>query len=181
MQKINGSGAASKCHSSATLLLRYDHLFSTNYTRSHLIKNTLLYYIQTDKFTVFCFSLFFIEEKLIVQFQVHADRKQFPCGLCSAQFRHKSSLVRHMCQHTGQRPHPCSACRKSFLTPLRLQHHRARRHNNLLDDEALSPTASSSAAVSEVVVSTEYEIVGVLSDTHGFSFSFQCFPEEITF
>jgi hypothetical protein len=38
-----------------------------------------------------------------------------------------------MCQHTGQRPHPCTACRKSFLTPVRLRRHWARRHNNPLD------------------------------------------------
>ncbi len=61
------------------------------------------------------------------------DRKEFPCGLCNTHFRHKSSLIRHMCQHTGQRPHPCTACRKAFLTPVRLRRHWARRHNNPLD------------------------------------------------
>jgi uncharacterized Zn-finger protein len=102
----------------------------------------------------------------IISSQVHVERKQFPCGLCAMVFRHKSSLVRHMCQHTGQRPHPCSACRQSFLTPARLRRHGARRHNNPLD----SPPPATLAVV-------ECEIIAVM-DAAGECFTFLGRPEE---
>ena len=44
------------------------------------------------------------------------------------QFRHKNSLVRHLCQHTGERPHPCNICGQAFISVHRLKEHIKKYH-----------------------------------------------------
>ena len=44
------------------------------------------------------------------------------------QFRHKNSLVRHLCQHTGERPHPCQICGQAFISTHRLKEHTKKYH-----------------------------------------------------
>ena len=44
------------------------------------------------------------------------------------QFRHKNSLVRHLCQHTGDRPHPCQICGQAFISTHRMREHVKKYH-----------------------------------------------------
>ena len=44
------------------------------------------------------------------------------------QFRHKNSLVRHLCQHTGERPHPCHICGQAFISTHRMKEHVKKYH-----------------------------------------------------
>ena len=44
---------------------------------------------------------------IAVHMKVHVTEKEFVCSHCPARFRHKNSLIRHMCQHTGERPYQC--------------------------------------------------------------------------
>ena len=39
------------------------------------------------------------------------------------QFRHKNSLVRHLCQHTGERPYSCPDCKSTFVSMHRMKDH----------------------------------------------------------
>ncbi len=61
-------------------------------------------------------------------FQVHKAEKQFECPVCPMEFRHKNSLVRHLCQHTGERPYRCQACDSAFISQHRLKEHLRRLH-----------------------------------------------------
>ncbi len=61
--------------------------------------------------------------------QVHNTEKKFVCSDCPMRFRHKNSLIRHMCQHTGERPYACDACDAAFIAPHRLKEHIVRCHS----------------------------------------------------
>ena len=47
------------------------------------------------------------------------------------QFRHKNSLVRHLCQHSGERPHKCQQCAAAFVSMCRLKEHNKRYHKKM--------------------------------------------------
>jgi len=43
-------------------------------------------------------------------------------------FRHKNSLIRHQCQHTGERRYQCQLCDFAFIAKHRLSEHMKRAH-----------------------------------------------------
>jgi hypothetical protein len=61
-------------------------------------------------------------------FQIHRDEKEFRCDVCNRHFRHKNSLVRHLAQHAGERPHKCAFCTESFSSLAKHRDHVKRRH-----------------------------------------------------
>ena len=50
-------------------------------------------------------------------------QKDFTCSICTLNFRHKNSLVRHMVQHSGDRPYNCQVCQGSFSCQRLLKDH----------------------------------------------------------
>ena len=50
------------------------------------------------------------------------------------QFRHKNSLVRHLCQHSGERPHKCQQCAAAFVSMCRLKEHNKRYHKKMREN-----------------------------------------------
>lgn len=40
---------------------------------------------------------------------------EMTCPQCGRTFHHKNSLVYHMRSHSGERPHQCEICGKSFF------------------------------------------------------------------
>lgn len=41
--------------------------------------------------------------------------KQLSCPNCNRTFNHRNSLLYHIRSHSGQRPHQCEVCGKSFF------------------------------------------------------------------
>ncbi|TRY76442.1 hypothetical protein TCAL_15968 [Tigriopus californicus] len=67
---------------------------------------------------------------IIVHMKVHKTEKDFICNVCNMRFRHKNSLIRHMCQHTGERPNRCVMCEAAFVSLNRLKDHIRKIHPN---------------------------------------------------
>ena len=63
-------------------------------------------------------------------FQIHKKEKSFKCHICGLSFRHKHSQVRHLVQHSADRPFRCQApkCEASFASAQRLREHTKKRH-----------------------------------------------------
>jgi hypothetical protein len=67
-------------------------------------------------------------------FQVHKVEKDFTCEICTLNFRHKNSLVRHMVQHSGDRPYSCQVCKGSFSCQRLLKDHMRKMHPTHADN-----------------------------------------------
>lgn len=50
------------------------------------------------------------------------------CDLCSMVFRHKHTLIRHLAQHSGERPFRCQICNTSFTNVHKLREHSKKKH-----------------------------------------------------
>ncbi|XP_045601038.1 zinc finger protein 699-like [Procambarus clarkii] len=59
---------------------------------------------------------------------VHNNIKRFVCEFCGLGFKVSSALLYHRRLHTGERPHSCSKCERSFHIPSYLKRHLKRDH-----------------------------------------------------
>ncbi len=70
-------------------------------------------------------------------------------------FRHKNSLVRHQCQHTGERRHQCPKCDSAFIARHRLSEHMKKVHNQEEDKEEEDKTVQQRQSSQEVQIICE--------------------------
>ena len=55
--------------------------------------------------------------------RTHSGDKPYHCELCQQLFAHSSGLKRHLSVHSGTRPHLCEICNKTFCTASLLKEH----------------------------------------------------------
>ncbi|TRY57877.1 hypothetical protein DNTS_017666, partial [Danionella cerebrum] len=63
------------------------------------------------------------QESIASRRQNNTGEKPHPCDQCGKSFRTKHDLQRHISIHTGEKPYPCDQCGKSFRTKRNLQRH----------------------------------------------------------
>lgn len=59
---------------------------------------------------------------------VHHNVKKFVCEFCGLSFKISSALMYHRRLHTGEKPHTCHVCERSFMKPNALAKHVRRVH-----------------------------------------------------
>ncbi|NXR54586.1 ZN568 protein, partial [Hippolais icterina] len=55
---------------------------------------------------------------------IHTGERPHKCGKCGKSFRQRANLIRHQRTHTGERPYECPLCGKSFSQPSNLTKHK---------------------------------------------------------
>lgn len=65
----------------------------------------------------------------------HQNRSVFCCQMCNYTSGDKSTLIRHLRTHNGERPFQCSLCKYSFTTKANCERHIKKRHGRFNKDE----------------------------------------------
>ncbi|CAG0887424.1 unnamed protein product [Cyprideis torosa] len=76
-----------------------------------------------------CGKGFAVRPKLLEHITMdHEGNKLFKCSECPQEYRSRSSLIGHLNQHRGLKPHTCDVCGESFSSSHTLGNHRIAKH-----------------------------------------------------
>merc|ERR1719300_198347 len=72
-----------------------------------------------------CGKQFAKMSKLTQHMKTHSpeDHYKHPCDICGKKFTRPQHVIRHKLLHTGEKPHSCPNCDKSFAREDKLKHH----------------------------------------------------------
>merc|ERR1719471_146742 len=72
-----------------------------------------------------CGKVFAKMSKLTQHMKTHSpeDHYKHPCDICGKKFTRPQHVIRHKLLHTGEKPHSCPNCDKSFAREDKLKHH----------------------------------------------------------
>eukprot|EP00095_Tigriopus_kingsejongensis_P006121 maker-scaffold98_size375582-snap-gene-1.17 protein:Tk06121 transcript:maker-scaffold98_size375582-snap-gene-1.17-mRNA-1 annotation:"zinc finger" len=72
----------------------------------------------------------------------HSDQRPYPCTECDKAFKHKHHLREHMRLHTGEKPFQCDRCLKTFSHSGSFSQHRNHRYSSCKPATPINPASS---------------------------------------
>merc|ERR1719188_2452778 len=103
--------------------------FATLLTRKHSLLRQHSDVLMMTEERVFpcqqCGKVFAKMSKLTQHMKTHSpeDHYKHPCDICGKKFTRPQHVIRHKLLHTGEKPHACPNCDKSFAREDKLKHH----------------------------------------------------------
>merc|ERR550519_1128447 len=112
-----------------------------------------------------CGKEFYKLSKLTQHMKTHSPEAhyKYPCDICGKKFTRPQHVTRHKLLHTGERPHACPTCDKSFAREDKLKIHLMKGCSGSELDQSLDSRDSGENDNNELVVDGEItgmEVVG---------------------
>eukprot|EP00094_Tigriopus_californicus_P007199 TCALIF_06930-PA protein Name:"Similar to zag-1 Zinc finger E-box-binding homeobox protein zag-1 (Caenorhabditis elegans)" AED:0.35 eAED:0.45 QI:10/0/0/0.5/0.4/0.33/6/0/1049 len=76
----------------------------------------------------------------------HSDQRPYPCTECDKAFKHKHHLREHMRLHTGEKPFQCDRCFKTFSHSGSFSQHRNHRYSSCKPATPQNPSSPASTS-----------------------------------